>query len=69
LWTPILFSLKLDLDINPFKPGQFTNLALNINGEQVVRPYSFFSSPGVNPAEFFFYAAADEVLSKQLIKL
>ncbi len=69
LWTPVLFSLKLDLDVNAFKPGQFTSLALNINGEQVARPYSFFSSPKVNPKEFFFYAASDGVLSNQLIEL
>lgn len=69
LWTPILFSLKVDLDINPFKPGQFTSLALNIDDELIARPYSFFSPPHISPKEFFFYAASDGVLSNQLIKL
>ncbi len=69
LWTPVLFSLKIDMQTNPFKPGQFTSLALEIDGEQVARPYSFFSPPQANPKEFFFYAADGGVLSTQLIKL
>lgn len=69
LWTPILFSLKVEMDVKPFKPGQFTSLALTINGEQIARPYSFFSPPAENPKEFFFYAASDGVLSNELIKL
>ncbi len=31
-----------------FKPGQYTTLKLNINGEQVNRSYSFCSSPYLN---------------------
>ena len=69
LWTPILSSLKLDLDIKAFKPGQFSSLPSNANGEQVPRPYSSLSSPRINPTEFFFYAAAAGVVSNQLIKL
>jgi len=68
-WTENLFSLQIDADIGDFTAGQFTSLALEIDGEQVARPYSFLSSPGVQPLEFFFYTATDGALSTRLTRL
>lgn len=68
-WTENLFSLKIDADITDFKAGQFTSLALEIDGERVARPYSHLSSPGQRPLEYFFYTAAGGVLSNALVKL
>lgn len=68
-WNEILFSLKVDVELNDFTAGQFTSLALEIDGERVARPYSFISAPGVSPIEFFFYTATDGLLSNELVKL
>ena len=68
-WNEHLFSLKIDADFAMFTAGQFTSLALDIDGERIARPYSFLSSPGQDPAEFFFYTATGGVLSNALIKL
>ncbi|MCB1673020.1 MAG: ferredoxin--NADP reductase [Pseudomonadales bacterium] len=68
-WTEFLFSLRIEADVAPFKAGQFTSLALDIGGERIARPYSYLSSPGQQPVEFFFYAATGGVLSNALIKL
>lgn len=68
-WTENLFSLKIDAELASFTAGQFTSLALDIDGERIARPYSFLSSPGQNPAEFFFYTATGGVLSNALVKL
>jgi ferredoxin/flavodoxin---NADP+ reductase len=68
-WTANLFSLKINADIGSFTAGQFTSLALDIDGERVARPYSFLSSPHQQPLEFFFYTATDGVLSNALVEL
>ncbi len=68
-WHENLFSLKVDADIDDFTAGQFTSLALLINDEEIARPYSFLSSPGQQPLEFFFYVATDGVLSNALVGL
>ena len=68
-WTDNLFSLKVEAKVAPFTAGQFTSLALDIDGERIARPYSFLSSPGEQPLEFFFYTAIDGVLSNALVEL
>lgn len=68
-WTGNLFSLRITAAVDKFKAGQFTSLALDINGERIARPYSFLSSPGQQPLEFFFYTATNGVLSHALVKL
>ena len=68
-WTENLFSLKIDADVDNFTAGQFTSLALDIGGKRIARPYSYLSSPGQRPLEFFFYTATDGVLSNALVNL
>lgn len=68
-WSANLFSLKIAADVDNFTAGQFTSLALDIDGERIARPYSYLSSPGQQPLEFFFYTATDGVLSNALVKL
>ena len=68
-WTENLFTLKIDADVDMFTAGQFTSLALDIEGERVARPYSYLSSPGEKPIEFFFYTATDGVLSNAMVDL
>ena len=68
-WTENLFSLKIDADVDNFSAGQFTSLALDIDGKRIARPYSYLSSPGQRPLEFFFYTATDGILSNALVNL
>ena len=46
-WTDNLFTLKIDADIDKFAAGQFTSVALDIDGERIARPYSclLYTSP------------------------
>ena len=37
-WTENLYSLKIDADVDTFIAGQFTSLALEIDGKRVERP-------------------------------
>ena len=68
-WTENLFSLKIDADVDSFTAGQFTSLALDIDGKRIARPYSYLSSPDQQPIEFFFYTAVDGLLSNAMVKL
>lgn len=68
-WSENLFTLKVAADIDDFTAGQFTSLALDIDGERIARPYSFLNAPQERPLEFFFYTAIDGVLSNALVKL
>ena len=65
-WTEFLFSLKIEADVDDFTAGQFTSLALEIDGERVARPYSHLSAPHERPLEFFFYMVPDGKLSRAL---
>ena len=68
-WTENLFSLRINAGLTDFTAGQFTSLALDVDGERVARPYSILSSPGQQPLEFFLYTALGGVLSNALVKL
>ena len=68
-WNSNLFKLKIDAEIDRFTAGQFTSLALDINGERIARPYSFLNSPEQRTLEFFFYTATGGVLSNAMVKL
>jgi ferredoxin--NADP+ reductase len=51
-WAPGLASLVLDGELAPFEAGQWTNVALNLDGERVQRAYSLASAPGAPPELF-----------------
>jgi len=68
-WTDTLFSLQVDAEVSPFKAGQFTKLALDINGEVVGHPYSFVNAPQEDSLEFYFIQVPDGLLTTQLAKL
>lgn len=65
-WTSNLFSLKIQADISPFEAGQYTNLAMDIDGQRFSQPYSILSAPGKQPLEFFFYTQLEGDLSRRL---
>jgi len=68
-WTDKLYSLKVDADINQFTPGQFGRLALEIDGKQVARPYSFVNGIDEPHHEFYSIVVPDGLLSKRLFEL
>jgi len=68
-WAENLFSIKVDADVEAFVAGQFTSLALDIDGERVARPYSYLNSPGQRPLEFFLYRALGGLLSNALYEI
>ena len=68
-WTENLFSIKVEADAEQFIAGQFTSLALDIDGQRVARPYSYLNSPGERPLEFFMYRIVDGALTSALIDM
>jgi ferredoxin--NADP+ reductase len=50
-WAEGLWTVRLDAEVS-FRPGQFVNLALELDGEMVRRAYSLASPPG-RPPEFY----------------
>ena len=68
-WTDELYSVQLEAEIVAFTAGQFTRLALEIDGEMVARPYSFVNGPGDSVHEFYFITVKDGPLTRKLIKL
>ena len=44
-WTESLYSIRILAPEVKFTAGQYTKISLNINNEEVARPYSFVNSP------------------------
>jgi len=68
-WTQNLFSLHIEAEVAPFAAGQYTALALDIDGTRIAQPYSILSAPDTSPLEFFFYTQLGGQLSAQLGRL
>ncbi|AOT11051.1 ferredoxin--NADP reductase [Pseudoalteromonas luteoviolacea] len=68
-WTPSLFSLKIAADIQKFTAGQFTKLALDVDGKRIARAYSFVNSPSDPLLEFYVIEVQDGALSQPLAQL
>ncbi len=68
-WAGHLFSLQVDAEVAPFQAGQFTKLALAVDGEMVGRPYSFVNAPTERPHEFYYVVLPEHPLTPRLCKL
>lgn len=69
VWSPGLFTLHVDCpEVAPFQAGQFLQLALEIDGQLVHRPYSV-ASPAVQPLDFFIVSVEGGLLSPRLEQL
>ncbi len=68
-WTGRLYSLQVEAEIAPFAAGQFTKLALAVEGEMVGRPYSFVNAPSARPHEFYYVVLPDHPLTPRLCRL
>jgi ferredoxin--NADP+ reductase len=67
-WAPGLVTISVDAPIEPFEPGQFVNLGLELGGHLVRRSYSLASAPFARP-EFYLTALASGELSPALLAL
>lgn len=68
-WTDELYSLRIDAPVEPFHAGQFTRLALDIDGERIGRPYSYVNAPHERPLEFYFISIPHGPLTNRLRQL
>lgn len=68
-WAERLHSLQVDAAVAPFQAGQFTKLALGINGEMVGRPYSFINASSETPLGFYFIQVPGGLLTQRLTTL
>ncbi|QJC32057.1 ferredoxin--NADP(+) reductase [Enterobacteriaceae endosymbiont of Donacia versicolorea] len=68
-WTKNLFSIILNAEVNNFIAGQFTKLALRINGEKIQRIYSYINSPKDKNYEFYISNIKDGKFTPYLYKL
>jgi ferredoxin--NADP+ reductase len=68
-WSDRLYSLRFKAEVEPFSAGQFTRLALEIDGERVARPYSFVNPPDEQLLEVYFNEVIDGPLSPRLAAL
>lgn len=68
-WTEQLFTLRVAAPVEPFQAGQFTRLALDIDGERVARAYSYVNAPEDEFLEFYFNTVPDGPLSNRLSDL
>lgn len=68
-WTERLFSLRVEAPFGRFEAGQFTKLALEVDGERIARPYSLVNPPDAGPLEFYYNVVPDGPLSPRLAAL
>lgn len=68
-WNEQLFSLQVDAAVAPFEAGQFTKLALDVDGVTLERPYSFVNSPAETPLEFYLIIVPGGPFSGRLAAL
>lgn len=68
-WTDSLFSIIVTAPIDPFTAGQYAKLALEINGERVVRAYSYVNAPRNKNLEFYLVLVPGGKLSPSLYAL
>ena len=68
-WTDLLYSLRIEADIDPFTAGQYGRLGLEIGDQIVGRPYSFVNAPHEKLLEFYSITVAEGPLSPRLAEL
>ena len=68
-WTELLYSLRIEADIDSFSAGQYGRLGLKIDDQIVGRPYSFVNAPHEPLLEFYSITVSEGPLSPRLSKL
>ncbi len=67
-WAPGLATVRVSADVEHFAPGQFFQLALDIDGARVRRSYSASSAPG-DPLEFYVTEVPNGALTPSMFRL
>ncbi|MCB1857237.1 MAG: ferredoxin--NADP reductase [Gammaproteobacteria bacterium] len=65
-WTDTLFSVRFDAPLEDFNAGQFIQVAMDIEGERVARPYSLVNAPHERPLEIYFNEVPEGPLTPRL---
>ncbi|MCG8426897.1 MAG: ferredoxin--NADP reductase [Chromatiales bacterium] len=68
-WTERLYSLRIRVELMPFKAGQFVRLQLPVGGEVVTKSYSLINAPDEPDLEVFFNTVPNGRLSNALAAL
>ena len=68
-WTDNLHTLLIDAPVEPFQAGQATRLAMDIEGEQVARYYSYVNAPHERHLEFYFVSTPERPFTERLQRL
>lgn len=68
-WSDGLFSMQFDTPAIDFRAGQYTRVALDIEGERIGRPYSLVNAPGEPPLEIYFNEVPEGPLTPRLSDL
>jgi len=68
-WGEGLYSLQIDAAVEPFRAGQFVQIAMDIDGQRVGRSYSLVNAPDQRPLEIFFNEVPDGPLTPRLSDL
>lgn len=68
-WTGTLFSIYVKAPVEPFIPGQFTQIGMMADKEMIFRPYSF-ANPSNDPIlEFYYNVVPEGQLTPMLMRL
>ncbi len=65
-WTENLYSIQIKAEFNPFEPGQFGRIGMEIDGKNILRPYSFVNTPEESLYEFYYGIVPEGPLSPRL---
>ena len=68
-WTESLYSVSISAPEVKFIAGQYTKISLNIENEDIARPYSFVNSPNEDFLEFYSVSVPNGPLSTKLQQL
>ena len=68
-WTDTLFSLRVEAPKLAFQAGQFVRIALDVEGQQVARAFSFVNPPEDPLLEFYGVIVPEGPLSPRLARL
>lgn len=69
MWTERLYSLRIDAPLPHFTAGQFIRIALDVDGQQVDRPYSLVNAPHEPLLEIYFDIVPSGPLTPHLAAL
>jgi ferredoxin--NADP+ reductase len=69
VWTDTLFSLRVEAPKLAFQAGQFVRIALDVEGQQVARAFSFVNPPEDPLLEFYGVIVPEGPLSPRLARL